>query len=193
MFFEKTTVEELILDSKNVVGIHAQNEKFYADNVIVCGGAWTKYISKLTQSIDIEPVRGQMLLFKPDKKLLSHIVLKEKAYLIPRQDGHILCGSTLEHVGFENYVTEQARDELKAFAYQIVPELMNYEVKQQWSALRPGTKRDVPYISKHPDIDGLFINSGHYRYGIVMSIASARLTAELIANSHNRSHTVAFA
>ena len=191
--FENTAVKKLILDSDTVIGIHTHNKRIYAENVILCSGAWTKYISKLNQNIDIEPVRGQMLLFKPNKKLLSHIILKEKAYLIPRQDGHILCGSTLEHVGFENDVTEQARDELQAFAYQLVPNLMNYKVKQQWSALRPGTNRDTPYICKHPEINGLFINSGHYRYGIVMSIASARLTVELIANSLNRSHTVAVA
>lgn len=191
--FENTAVKELILDSNTVVGILTQNKKVYAETVIMCSGAWTKYISTLNQNIEIEPVRGQMLLFKPDKKLLSHILLREKTYLIPRQDGHILCGSTLEHVGFENDVTEQAKDELQTFACQLVPELMNYEVKQQWSALRPGTKRDAPYICKHPAINGLFLNSGHYRYGIVMSIASARLTADLVTNSLNRSHTVAFA
>ena len=191
--YENTAVIEFILDSNTVIGILTHGKKVYAKTIIVCSGAWTKYISKLNQNFDIEPVRGQMLLFKPDKKLLSHILLRKKTYLIPRQDGHILCGSTLEHVGFENDVTKKARSELKTFACQLVPELLNYEVKQQWSALRPGTKRDIPYICKHPDIDGLFVNSGHYRYGIVMSIGSARLTADLVANSLNRSHTVAFA
>ena len=159
----------------------------------MCGGAWTKYVSQRNMQIDVEPVRGQMLLFKPNKKLLSHIILKEKAYLIPRKDGHVLCGSTLEHVGFENHVTEQARQDLTSFAYKLLPELAEHPIKRQWSALRPGTKREAPYICKHPKINGLYINSGHYRYGIVMSIASARIITDLILNSLNESQIAAFA
>ena len=191
--YEHTAVQELIFNSNNVIGIQAGIDKYNADKVIVCGGAWTKYISQKNMQIDVEPIRGQMLLFKPNKKLLSHIILKEKTYLIPRQDGHILCGSTLEHVGFENRITEQARQDLTSFAYELLPELEEHPVKKQWSALRPGTKREAPYICKHPKINGLYINSGHYRYGIVMSIASARIMTDLIVNSLNESQIAAFA
>ena len=90
-------------------------------------------------------------------------------------------------------MTQQARLDLETIAYQLVPELKNYQVKQQWSALRPGTKRDAPYICKHPEINRLFINSGHYRYGIIMSIASARIMADLISNSLTQSQIAAFA
>ncbi len=191
--YEHTAVKELIFNSNNAIGLQADNEKYYADKIIVCGGAWTKYITQKNMQIDVEPIRGQMLLFQPIKKLISHIIMKEKAYLIPRQDGHILCGSTLEHVGFENRVTEQARQDLTSFAYNLLPELAEHPIKRQWSALRPGTNREAPYICKHPKINGLYINSGHYRYGIVMSIASARIMTDLIVNSLSESQIAAFA
>ena len=143
-------------------------------------------------NIDIEPVRGQMLLYKLPEKIISHIILKQQSYLVPRQDGHILCGSTVEHVGFENKTTQQARSDLQSTAQRLVPFLKNYEPVKQWSALRPGTNRDVPYICEHPEINGLFINCGHYRYGVVMSIASSRTITDLITNSHNPSQMTAF-
>ena len=191
--FENSTVSKLLFKTNKVIGANTTNGKLFANKIILASGAWTKSILEKNTSniekIDIEPVRGQMLLYKTHKKLLSHIVLKEKTYLIPRQDGHILCGSTLEHVGFENQTTDQARIQLEEIAHGLLPELKKYEPIKQWSALRPGTNRNRPYICQHPDIDGLYLNSGHYRYGIVMSIASARIMAELVANSMNSSQT----
>ncbi len=135
---------------------------------------------------------SQMLLFQPPEKLLAHIILKEKSYLIPRQDGHILCGSTIEHVGLENKITQAARLSLQNIANELAPALSKLTPVKQWSALRPGTKRVVPYICEHPSICGLYLNSGHYRYGIIMGIASARVMTELITNSLNRSQIAMF-
>ena len=195
--YENTTVLKLIYESSKVIGVTTNTEKLFANKIILASGAWTKNLllksTNHIENVDIEPVRGQMLLYKPHEKLLSHIVLKQKTYLIPRKDGHILCGSTLEHVGFENQITSEARNELGNIACQLLPALREYEPIKQWSALRPGTKREYPYICQHPDISGLYLNSGHYRYGIVMSIASARIMAELVTNSLSPSQTTALA
>ncbi len=195
--YENTTVTELICQANEVIGVSTTLGKLFANKIILASGAWTrnllqKHTSNI-EDIDIEPIRGQILLYKTHEKLLSHIILKKKAYLIPRQDGHILCGSTLERVGFENQITTKARRKLKNIAHELLPTLEEYEPIKQWSALRPGTKRDSPYICQHPEISGLYLNSGHYRYGIIMSIASARIMTELVANSLNLSQTAAFA
>jgi len=188
--FENTSVTDLLVNNNNISGVATSSQNFHSEKVILCSGAWTNKF--LQQNINIEPVRGQMLLYKPSKKLISHIILKQKSYLLPRQDGHILCGSTVEHVGFNNKVTQQGRKSLQNIAHELVPALENYQPIKQWSALRPGTGRDVPYICKHPDINGLYLNSGHYRYGIIMSIASCRIISELVSNSYNPSQIAAF-
>jgi len=191
--YENTPVEKFLIKENNVTGISTINDTFHAQKVIVCSGAWTKDLLKKEICVDIKPVRGQMLLYKLSKQILSHIILNQGSYIIPRQDGHLLCGSTVEHVGFENEVTPQARQELQTIAQQLVPLLAEHEPIKQWSALRPGTQRDKPYICEHPIITGLYLNSGHYRYGILMSIASARIMTELVTNSLPMSQIDSFA
>ena len=194
--YENTSVKNFLIKDNTVGGVVTQNKKLYANKIIICSGAWTKNLIQKETSfdpgIDIEPVRGQMLLYKLPKIILSHIVLKRKSYVIPRQDGHILCGSTVEHVGFKNEITKEALTSLQAIAHEFLPILEKHRPIKQWSALRPGTQRETPYICKHPRIDGLYINSGHYRYGIIMSIASARIMTKLISDSLSPSQIEAF-
>lgn len=188
---EHTEVSELQIENECVNGVKTSDDDFYTGQVFLCSGAWSQ--SLLKEKVDIEPVRGQMLLYKPEDKVLSRILLKEKAYLIPRQDGHLLCGSTVEHAGFENQITQQACEELKTVAEELLPELAKLQPVKQWSGLRPGTQRDAPYICKHPDLEGLYLNFGHFRYGILMSIASARMAAEIMIKSQNSSQIAALA
>lgn len=195
--YQNTSAKEFLIEKNTVQGVVTQTKNLYAKKIIVCSGAWTKRLiqqeASIDPEIDIEPIRGQMLLYKLPKKILSHIVLKQKSYVIPRQDGHILCGSTVEHAGFNNEITEQALKSLQAIAHELVPALEKHQPIKQWSALRPGTQRETPYICKHPNIDGLYINSGHFRYGVVMSIASARIMTKLVSNSLSPSQIEAFA
>ncbi len=195
--YENTAVKKLLVETNTISGVKTEFEKIMANKVVLCSGAWTNNLlpkdTEIGLDIDIEPVRGQMLLYHLPEIIFTHIVLKDNSYLIPRQDGYILCGSTIEHVGFKNEITSEALQSLQAIANELVPLLANHQPIKQWSALRPGTQRDTPYICKHPSINGLFLNSGHYRYGIVMSLASARIMTELISNSLNMSQITAFA
>ena len=193
--YENTLVTKLAIASNQIQGVITNDASIQADQIILCNGAWA---AKLMPSfgqipLDIEPVRGQMLLYKPEQKLISRMILKDHSYLVPRQDGHILCGSTMEHVGFNNQTTRQAAEQLHEFACELIPDFSRYSYIKQWSGLRPGTQQDSPYICKHPEIDGLYLNSGHYRYGIVMSIASARMMSELVVNHITASQTPEFA
>jgi glycine oxidase len=125
-----------------------------------------------------------MLLFKlsPEslRTSLPTIVLQNGRYLIPRQDGHVLAGSTLEWSGFDKSTTDSARQALLAFAAGILPALNERGVAQHWSGLRPGSPENVPLIAPHPEFANLFINSGHFRYGVTMAPGSAMLLADLI-------------
>ena len=128
----------------------------------------------------ITPVRGQMLLFQAEPGLLPHILYQDGVYLIPRRDGHIVVGSTVESVGFDKSTTESARQHLYTRAIQLLPELGNLAIIQQWSGLRPGAPDNIPTVARHPDIDNLFINAGHFRYGVTMAPSSAKLLTDLL-------------
>ncbi|NOT14431.1 MAG: FAD-dependent oxidoreductase [Methylotenera sp.] len=157
-------------------------EKLQADQFIVTSGAWSFELLKETSAkLNIKPMRGQILLYKPINNL-EQIVYREGFYMIPRRDGYLLAGSTLEDVGFDTGVTETVRDELKRKAEAIMPTLIDSPIIKHWSGLRPGTPENLPTISAHPTIKNLFLNTGHFRYGLTMAPASARLIAALVLN-----------
>ena len=175
------TIPQLIVRRGRVVGIQAGHEQISTRYVVVAAGAWTTEFSHYLRDVAvIRPIRGQMLLYQADPGLLGCMVLKGGRYLIPRRDGHILVGSTVEDVGFDRTTTYEVRQELSAFARETVPTLENSMIKQHWAGLRPATADGIPYIGEHPDVSGLFVNAGHYRNGVVMGPASARLVADLL-------------
>ncbi|HEM47619.1 MAG TPA: FAD-dependent oxidoreductase, partial [Alphaproteobacteria bacterium] len=151
-----------------------------ADTVVVAGGAWSAEIMREMIPLDVVPVRGQMLLFRAAPETLHRILLQEGRYVIPRRDGRVLAGSTLEYVGYDKSVTEQARAELWEAAVRLVPALADCPVENHWSGLRPGSPEGIPFIGKVGNISGLYVNAGHFRNGVVLGPASARLLADLI-------------
>ncbi len=178
---EHCDVKELLVTHGSITGVRIKNEKIKANNVIIAGGAWSAELLKpLGTALKVNPVRGQMLLFKTPPKFISRIVMHQGHYVIPRRDGHTLVGSTVEHVGFEKETTQQARDELHKAALNIIPALSNYAIKMHWAGLRPGSPDDIPFIGQHPTTQGLYINAGHYRNGVVLGPASAHLLADIV-------------
>ena len=181
---EEVEVTGLLAQSGKITGVETSRGSMYAGQVVVCNGAW---IQELLQTIsrsstDIVPVRGQMLVFKTSRHLLSHILLGADHYLIPRKGPYILCGSTQEYVGFDNTVTPDAKDLIHARACRLCPRLEHEDPVKHWAGLRPGTSREVPYICAHPEYENLYINAGHFRYGIVTSLPSAEITCDLVMN-----------
>ncbi len=155
-------------------------ETLTADQFVVTSGAWSFELLKETSAkLNIKPMRGQILLYKPQKNL-EQMVYREGFYMIPRRDGYLLAGSTLEDVGFDSSVTEAVRNELSTKAEAIMPELKNQPIIKHWSGLRPGTPENLPAIGAHPSIENLYLNTGHFRYGLTMAPASAQLMVALM-------------
>ncbi len=178
---ESTEVTGLVAEQGRVSHVTTTQGNFSASGFVVAAGAWTGALPGLEAlSTRVFPVRGQMLLFKLAPESLRAIVLQNGRYLIPRLDGHVLAGSTLERSGFDKSTTESAKHELMAFAAGVLPALSDLVVARHWSGLRPGSPENVPTIAPYPDYNNLFINSGHYRYGVTMAPGSAMLLADLI-------------
>ena len=156
-------------------------ETLEADIFIVTSGAWSFDLLKQTAlSLDIKPMRGQMLLYQLDSPSLTQIIYRDGFYMVPRKDGYLLAGSTLEDVGFDTGVTDTMRVEMKTKAEAILPQLKDAPVIKHWSGLRPGTPHNIPTIGQHPNISNLYLNTGHFRYGVTMAPASGKRLVSII-------------
>jgi glycine oxidase len=180
---QQTTVIELLVENHRIKGVKTEKGQIAADKVVICAGAWTgKLLQSLATPPAIEPVLGQMIIFKHQPERITRITLHQDRYVIPRRDGRILVGSTLEHRGFEKSTTEQAKRELREYALDHFPELARAGIEHHWAGLRPGSPSGIPFISEVPEIDGLYVNAGHFRNGVVLGPASCRLAADLVLN-----------
>ncbi len=178
---EDTEVTDIVVKSNHVTGIKTPSGDHVADHIVVASGAWsTQLLADINVTIDVKPVRGQMIIIDAQPGLVSKIILENNHYIIPRRDGQLLVGSTLEDVGFDKSTTEEAKQLLQQAAMALVPTLEQFKIKHHWAGLRPGSPKGIPIISAHPDIKGLFINTGHFRNGVILGPASARLLTDLI-------------
>lgn len=159
----------------------ANDHEWRAEQVVVTAGAWSgELLQGLGLKLPVEPVKGQMILYKCEPEFLPAMVLAKGRYAIPRQDGHILVGSTLEHAGFDKTPTETALASLQASAEELLPGLARAEIVGHWAGLRPGSPEGIPFIGEVPEVPGLWLNCGHYRNGLVLAPASCLLLVDLM-------------
>ncbi|SEM92696.1 glycine oxidase [Pseudomonas sp. ok272] len=178
---EQCEVSGFIREGERVVGVQGPDGPIHGDHVVLTAGAWSGELLKtLGLTLPVEPVKGQMILYKCASDFLPSMVLAKGRYAIPRRDGHILIGSTLEHEGYDKTPTENALESLKASAVELIPELAQAQVVGHWAGLRPGSPEGIPYIGAVPGVDGLWLNCGHYRNGLVLAPASCQLFADVL-------------
>lgn len=178
---EQHEVRQFEISGDRISGLQTSREYLKADNYIVAAGAWSReLLGEHALDLDVRPIRGQILLFKFDSPPFSQILLQQNLYFIPRRDGHVLVGSTLEDVGFDKSTTRTAYDELLRRTHALFPD-WPAPVKH-WAGLRPGSNDNIPTIGRHPKIANLYANCGHFRYGVTMSLACAELLLNEIEN-----------
>jgi len=151
-----------------------------AEVVVVCAGAWSGAIATGLPLPPVRPVRGQMLLYRLEEGAPVRNVLGGGRYLVPRGDGHVLCGSTVEDAGFADTTTPQAATLLGEAAARLAPVLARHAPVGHWSGLRAGTPDGLPFIGAHPELAGLYFNTGQFRNGILFAPGSARLLADQV-------------
>ncbi len=179
--------------SAAISGVMTEQGEFLSDRVVVAAGAWSAVLlGDLVPGLPVNPVRGQMIQYAASAGLLRHIVLAGGRYLIPRRDGLILAGSTLEYTGFEKNTTREARDSLADFATQLLPGLNDCELVNHWAGLRPGKTDGIPIVGEHPEIKGLYLNAGHFRNGVVLCPASAQLLLDIMTGRTSFTGTDAY-
>jgi glycine oxidase len=170
-----------IIEADRIRAVRTPEGEIGADCFVVASGAWSGELLQSTGiKLPVEPVRGQMILYKGPPGLVSCITLYKGRYVIPRRDGHVLVGSTLEYVGFDKHTTQQGLDDLRRSAIEMIPDLAALPIEKHWAGLRPGSPDGTPLVGPHPGIANLYINAGHFRNGVVLGPATARVLADHI-------------
>jgi glycine oxidase len=152
-----------------------------AGNYLLATGAWTDgLLEPLGWRPGIRPVRGQIALLNSGAPILTRVVELGLRYLVPRPDGRVLAGSTMEDVGFDKRTTAEAIRGLLDLACTLVPALAQAPVERCWAGLRPGSPDELPFLGRVPGLDNLFVAAGHFRAGIMLSPGTGRVMAELL-------------
>jgi glycine oxidase len=182
---DQQPVIELLTQGDRIEGVRTAKGDLHAAQVVVASGAWSgDLLGSLGLQLPVAPVKGQMILYKCDPGFLPTIVLARTRYAIPRRDGHVLIGSTLEHVGYDKVPTAEALASLEASAFELLPGLRDFPRVGHWAGLRPGSPNGIPFIGPVPGIEGLWLNCGHYRNGLVLAPASCQLLADLMTGNN---------
>jgi glycine oxidase len=180
---EYTAVEQVATAKGRVTGVVSSGEAIPADVVVLAAGAWSRGIGGLPPDArpPVRPVKGQMLALRMDPKapLLTHVVWSPGAYLVPRLDGRLLIGATVEEKGFDPALTAGGQLALLDAAWRALPAIEELPIDEMWAGFRPGSRDDAPIIGAS-SIPGLIYATGHYRNGILLTPITAQAVAALI-------------
>jgi glycine oxidase len=180
---EHTPVDEVAMAQGRVTGLRVGGEIVPADVVVLSAGAWSRDIAGLPRDArpPVRPVKGQMLALRMDTKapLLNHVVWAPGAYLVPRRDGRLLIGATVEEKGFDTALTAGGQLALLEAAWRALPAIEELAIDEMWVGFRPGSRDDAPIIGA-ATMPGLVYATGHYRNGILLTPITARAVADLI-------------
>ncbi len=177
---EGIEVTAMLEDHGRVVGVRLDNgETIAADAVLLAAGSWSGELGKrFGVQLPIKPVKGQIVLLKSKPRRLRHILKHDRAYLVPRLDGRILLGASMEDVGFKRGTTAAAVHALLSALLKMTPALAGEHIERMWMGFRPGTPDGLPILGPVEEHPGLWVASGHYRNGVAL----APITAEIMSD-----------
>jgi glycine oxidase len=158
----------------------AGGERISARYTIIAAGCFSSQISGVEEFAPVRPAKGQMLSLRCEAARIERVLWSERIYLVPRNDGRILAGATVEHVGFDKTVTASGIHANLDAAIELVPALAAARVEEVWAGLRPDTPDHLPIIGP-TDVEGLLIATGHFRSGVLLTPVTAKLIADYVA------------
>ena len=186
--FERAEVDELLVDGTRVRGLRTRDEVHTGDTVVLASGCWSRLLPGLPDCAKppVRPVRGQIarLNMTPELALntmvwYSRVATSTVAYLVPKNNGHLVLGATSEEMGFDADVTAGGMFELLRAAWEVVPGIYDLPIVESMAGLRPGSRDDAPILGQTP-VEGLIMATGHYRKGILLTPLTALAIAEVI-------------
>jgi glycine oxidase len=183
-------VESVVMEGGRVRGVVTSAGEIAAECVVVAAGSWSGGLAGLGRYAPTRPVRGQMVALRSERVRVRRVLRSHHGYIVPRADGRLICGSTAEpEAGFEKRVTPEGQRKILDAAVELVPALADATVIETWSGLRPDTPDHLPSLGP-TDVEGLYMATGHYRNGILLSAITARLLREWIVEGGAKSFAV---
>ncbi|WP_158545346.1 glycine oxidase ThiO [Bremerella cremea] len=189
--FPQTEIKRWSFDDDRLTAVETETGKFAAQAVCIAAGAWSQvladrlldqeHFSGRIQRPEIEPIRGQLVLLDAGKRFFMAPINEGIRYIVPRRDGHVLVGATVEEAGFDKSTTPEAVDDLDRFARQLVPQLATAKHVRAWAGLRPASVDRIPYLGKLPHLANVYLAAGHFRSGLHLSPATAVVMAQLMS------------
>lgn len=180
---ENCSVQKISIKENKIEYIVANSERYYFDKVILAAGAWSNQIEGIPKNAipPVRPVKGQALAIKSDPKnpVIKHVIWGSDAYMVPRNDGSIVIGATMEEKGFDDSITVGAIYNLLKAAWEMVPMVYELPIVEMWCGFRPGSRDDAPILGP-TDVEGLILATGHFRNGVLLTPITAYSIVELI-------------
>jgi glycine oxidase len=174
-----TTVTEVLLTNRRVSGVAAGKTHYSAPAVVNCAGAWAGELPP--QKFPTRPVKGQMLsLVGASRDLLHHVIRAPEIYLVPRSDGRILVGATVEEAGYDKRTDAATIQRMQRAAIHLVPALAQTRLHEAWAGLRPGSPDNLPILGA-TQTPGYFVATGHFRDGILLTPVTAHVMAKVVS------------
>ena len=173
-----SAVTAVLTEDGRVTGVSSDKTQYAAPVVVNCAGAWAGDIAPVR--FPALPVKGQMLsIVGAWKNVIRHVIRAPDVYLVPRSDGRVLVGATLENAGYDKRTVPQTIQGLHDAAIRCVPALHAGRMLEAWAGLRPGTPDELPILGA-TGIGGYFVATGHYRDGILLAPVTARVMVQVI-------------
>ena len=184
-------VISVVVSNGGAAGVTTSKTSYRTAKVVNCAGAWAGQIPPY--DFPTRPVKGQMVCFAmPSRELLRHVVRAPEIYLIPRSDGRLLAGATVEEAGFDKRTVPDTIQQLMRAAAAMLPGLKDARVLEAWAGLRPGTPDNLPMLGATPT-RGYYVATGHFRDGILLAPITARVMANVISEEKPEHDLTAFA
>jgi glycine oxidase len=180
-------VAGILSEGGRAVGAVLQDgTRLAADRVILAAGAWSSRVSGLPRDLPVAPIRGQIVRLLPEAPPPWPLLTDHQGrYLVPRENGTLLVGSTTEDVGYDESITEEGRAVLTEAALELFPALEGACLVERWAGLRPMTPDALPLLGPDPRLKGLHYATGYGRNGILMAPLAARVLADLVIEGHS--------
>jgi glycine oxidase len=161
----------------------ADGRTLEADGVVLAAGAWSRTVAGLPRELPVRPVRGQILRLPLEGLALKTLVASHAGrYLVPRDDGTALAGSTMEDVGFDRAITDEGERLIHESVAQLVPALRDRKPVERWAGLRPISADSWPIVGPDPELEGLFYATGYGRSGILVAPLAGEVVADLVVS-----------
>jgi glycine oxidase len=177
--FPDTSVRGIWREGNRCAGLILQNEKVEAKWTIVAAGCFSAAIEGVAGYAPVRPAKGQMVSLRADEVQIRRVLWSEHIYLVPRNDGRILAGATVEYLGFDKRPTAGGIEKILSAAIELAPGLANARIEETWAGLRPDSPDHLPILGP-TNLDGLLMATGHFRSGILLTPVTARLIREWI-------------